>query len=228
MQMRFLAVAGAVVVSAAVAAANALSSAPPVGPLPRGPVQTVKRTPGRTFTITLPKPGIAGRSWRIARRYDSGVVREVGEGTRKSGAVWTTYRAVAPGRTSVVYALTRGEGAVAYASRTFRVIVSQASTSAGCPADLLSLPANPIGPAVTAALLADQTRNRPQVTAAAIATHDTGRGPQVKSECGSEVQARTVVVYITDRALLPSQSASQRVLFVGRTRSGYRVWKRAH
>jgi hypothetical protein len=39
---------------------------------------------------------------------------------------------------------------------------------------------------------------------------------------------RTVVVYVVDRAFLPSQSASQRVLFVGRTRAGYRVWQRAH
>jgi hypothetical protein len=102
------------------------------------------------------------------------------------------------------------------------------SKAAGCPDNLLALPANPISPAVTAALLADQARNRPQVTAAAIASHDTTRGPQVKSECGPRVQARTVVVYITDRALLPSESASQRVLFVGRTGSGYRVWQRAH
>ena len=69
---------------------------------------------------------------------------------------------------------------------------------------------NPIFPAVTAALIADQTKNRPQVTAAAIASYDTVRGPQVKFECGPQVQARTVVVYITDRSLLPSQSASQR------------------
>ena len=66
------------------------------------------------------------------------------------------------------------------------------------------------------------------MTAAAIASRDAERGPQVKAECGAQVQARTVVVYITDRALLPSQSASQRVLFVGRTSAGYRVWKRAH
>lgn len=227
MQRRFLVVTAVVVAAGAVAAA-ALSSAPRVGPLPKGPVQTVKRSPGTIFTVTLPKPGIAGRSWRVARRYDSGVVREVGERTRSGGAVWATYRAVGPGRTNVVYALTLGEKSVAYASRTFRVVVSRPSTPPGCPDNLLALPANPIVPAVTAALIADQTKNRPQVTAAAIASHDTMRGPEVKSACGLQVQARTVVVYITDRALLPSASASQRVLFVGRTGSGYRVWKRAH
>ena len=226
MHRRLLAMA-AVVVAAGTVAAVGLSSAPPVGPLPKGPVQTVKRSPGRTFTVTLPRPGV-GRSWRVARSYDSRVVREVGEGRKSSGAVWASYRAIAPGTTRVVYALTRGETSVAYASHTFRVVVSRSSAASGCPSNLLALSANPISPAVTTALVADQTKNRPQVTAAAIASHDTVRGPQVKFECGSRVQARTVIVYITDRALLPSESASQRVLFVGRTGSGYRVWKRAH
>ena len=226
MQKRLIALPAVLVAAAAVAAA-ALSSAPPVGPLPKGPVQTVKRAAGMTFTVTLPKPGVVGRNWRVARDYDSGVVREVGEGTRTSGAVWVTYRAVAAGTTRVVYALTRGEESHAYASRTFRVAISKSANTAGCPDDLLPLTANPIGPAVTVALVGDEAKNRPQATAAAIASHDTERGPQVKAECGTRVQARTVVVYITDRALLPSQSLSQRVLFVGRTSAGYRVWSRA-
>jgi hypothetical protein len=225
MPNRFL-TAAAVVVAAGAVAEAALSSAPPVGPLPPGPVQTVERSPGKTFTITLPKPGVEARNWRVARSYDAGVVREVNEGTKANGAVWATYRAVASGRTRIVYALTHDEQSHAYASRTYRVIVSGPSKAAACPKDLLPLPANPISPAITAALVTDQTKNRPQVTAAAIASQDTERGPQVKSECGTQVQARTVVVYITDRALLPSQSLSQRVLFVGRTGTGYRVWQR--
>ena len=142
MQRRFLAGA-AVVVAAGAVAATALSSAPPVGPLPKGPVQTVKRPRGTTFTITLPKPSVAGRSRRVARSYDSGVVREVGEGTKKSGTGWATYRAVASGETSVVYALTRGERPVAYASRTIRVVVSKSSKTAACPENLLALPREP-------------------------------------------------------------------------------------
>jgi hypothetical protein len=227
MQRRWFAIA-AVVVAAGVVVATASSTAPPVGPLPKGPVQTVERSAGTMFTVTLPKPAVAGRSWRVARIYDSGVVREVGEGAKGSGVVWVTYRAVAPGATRVVYALTRGETAHAYASRAFRVVVANSASAAGCPDGLLPLTANSIGPAVAAALAGDAAKNRPQATAAAIASHDTGRGSQVKAECGSQVQARTVVVYITDRAFLPSQSASQRVLFVGRTSAGYRVWKRAH
>jgi hypothetical protein len=42
------------------------------------------------------------------------------------------------------------------------------------------------------------------------------------------VWQRTVVVYVTDRAFLPAQSASQRIVFVGRTAAGYRVWQRVH
>jgi predicted secreted protein len=226
MQKRLLAIVAAVAAAGAVAA-TAFSSAPPVGPLPKGPVQTVKRTAGTRFLVTLPKPGIAGGAWRVARGYDSAVVREVGEGTKKGGAVWVTYRAVARGTTRVVYALTRGERSHAYATRTFRVVVSKPANAAGCPNGLLPLTANSLGPAVAAALAADEAKNRPQARAAAIASGDAQRGPQVRAECGTRVQARTVVVYVTDRAFLPSQSASQRVLFVGRTSAGYHVWERA-
>jgi hypothetical protein len=175
------------------------------------------------FTATLPKAAVAGRVWRVARAYDAQVVRQVGEGESKNG-IWVSFRAVAPGKTNVVFALTRGETSRAYAARTFRFTVG----ASGCPQGLLPLTANPIGPAVTAALVGDAPKNRPQVTGAMIASSDTARGPQVKTQCGTQVWQRTVVVYITDRALLPSQSAAQRVLFVGRTDAGYRVWLRAH
>lgn len=217
----------AVVAAAGAVAPTALSSAPPVGPLPKGLVQSVERPAGTNFTVLLPKPSVAGRSWRVARAYDSGVVRELDEGTTTSGTAWVVYRAVAPGTTRIVYALTRGEASHAYASRTFHVVVTRSAGAAACPDNLLPLPANPIGPAVAAALAADEAKNRPQATGAAIASRDAERGPQVKAECGARVQARSVVVYITDRALLPSQSASQRVLFVGRTSAGFRVWERA-
>jgi hypothetical protein len=140
-----------------------------------------------------------------------------------------TFRAVDEGTTRVVFALTRGERAHAYAARTFKVVVSRAATAgSACPTNLLQLTANPIGPAVTAALVDDSVANRPQVTGAMIASRDTQRGPEVKAACGTRVWQRTVVVYITDRALLPSQSLSQRVVFVGRTGAGYRIWERAH
>jgi hypothetical protein len=212
--------------AAGLVAAVALSSAPPVGPLPPGPVQAVKRPVGETFAVNLPKPAIAGLVWRVARTYDPEVIRELTESTTAAGGVRSVYRAVGPGATRLVYALTRGETARAFAARTFAVTVK--TVGAGCPNNLLPLTANPIGPSVIAALVGDEPMNRPQVDGASVASHDTQRGSQVKAQCGSTVSSRTVVVYITDRALLPSQSASQRVLFVGRTKVGYRVWRRAH
>ncbi|HZO98237.1 MAG TPA: hypothetical protein VFB42_12785 [Gaiellaceae bacterium] len=103
-----------------------------------------------------------------------------------------------------------------------------AAPSARCPGNLLPLGRNAIGPAAAAALRADPPRNRPQVRGAMLAPADAARGPQAKAQCGRTVWERTVVVYLLDRAFLPSQSASQRVVFVGRTPAGYRVWARAH
>jgi hypothetical protein len=97
------------------------------------------------------------------------------------------------------------------------------------PRGLLPLTgANPIGPATAAALRYSKTTSRPQVVSAALATMDRSRGLQAKFACGTRVYRRTVVVYITDRAALPSQSLSQRVFFVGRFKSGYRVWQVVH
>ena len=198
MKKQLLALAVIAVATGAVAS-TALSDAPPVGPLPNGPTKTVSVATGGTFEATLPKPAARGRVWRIARAYDSSVVREVREGETRH----------------------------AEAARRFRLVVTKRSTGS-CPRDLLPLPADPIGPAAAAALAADSAKNAPQVTGAVIASRDVKRGPQVKTQCGSDVWRRTVVVYITDRALLPSQSLSQRVVFVGRTTHGYRVWGRAH
>ncbi len=102
------------------------------------------------------------------------------------------------------------------------------ANAGACPTDLLRLPANPFGPAVAAALASEPPSNRPQARSAALATADGQRGPQVKAQCGARVAARTVLVYLVDRALLPSQSLSQRVVAVGRTSEGYRVWQRLH
>jgi hypothetical protein len=42
------------------------------------------------------------------------------------------------------------------------------------------------------------------------------------------VWRRTIVVYVLGRALLPSQSLSQGVYFVGRFHDGYHVWQVVH
>jgi hypothetical protein len=106
---------------------------------------------------------------------------------------------------------------------------SPAARVAQCPSGALALPANPIAPASQAALRAEQTRDRPQVVAAVIASGDSSpRARQVRTMCGAGAASRTVVVSITLRVLLPSQSLSQRVSFVSRFGSGYRVWLVAH
>ena len=87
---------------------------------------------------------------------------------------------------------------------------------------------NPIGAATVAALRYGQKASRPQVRGAMFAIADRERGPQAKYSCGARVWRRTIVVYVLDRASLPAQSASQRVYFVGRFRSGYHVWQVVH
>jgi hypothetical protein len=96
------------------------------------------------------------------------------------------------------------------------------------PRHLLPLTDHPVGPAARAALRDTRTADRPQVTLADLATTDRGRGPGAKFECGARVWRRTVVVYVTLRALLPSASLSEKVFFVGRFKGGYRVWQVVH
>jgi hypothetical protein len=211
------------VVTALVLVPLASATAPPVGPLPAGPTSTVRIQPAGSLTVTLPRPAVAGGVWRVARAFDGKVVKQVGERSTASGGVELTFAAAGTGSTRLVFAVTRGETAKAYAAR--RVVVRVAN---GCPTGLLALPADALSPAVGAALAADPASNRPQARAAALATDEQTRGPQAKAQCGAKIAARTVVVSILDRALLPSQSAAQRVLFVGRTRAGWVVWARAH
>jgi hypothetical protein len=109
--------------------------------------------------------------------------------------------------------------AVAPASRTARSPLCRS---------LLPLTGNSIGPAAKAALRDTRAMDRPQVVSASFAPADRGRGPEAKFECGARVWRRTVVVYVTLRAFLPSASLSEKVFFVGRFRGGYRVWQVVH
>ncbi|HEY3921301.1 MAG TPA: hypothetical protein VGL76_04210 [Gaiellaceae bacterium] len=97
-----------------------------------------------------------------------------------------------------------------------------------CPRTLLPLGENAIAPATAAALRSDSAKNNPRITGATLATSDAVRGKQAKTECGTGVWKRTIVVYLVDRAMLPSQSLAQRIVYVGRTSSGYWVWGRVH
>jgi predicted secreted protein len=107
----------------ALLAAPAAATAPPVGPLPPGPTIPLPVKAGRTFRITVAKPRVAGRVWRIARPYNARVVRQLREGETKT-TIWWSFRAVRPGTTTIVLAQTLGERRHAYAARRIRVTVS--------------------------------------------------------------------------------------------------------
>jgi hypothetical protein len=100
----------------------ALASAPPVGPLPKGPVQTINVLHGELFGIALPRPRGKGLVWRIARHYDGRIVIEVSE-AEQLGNIVGAYRAQRPGKATIVYALTLGESTKALQARTFKVTV---------------------------------------------------------------------------------------------------------
>jgi hypothetical protein len=106
---------------------------------------------------------------------------------------------------------------------------SQRGSAARCPRGARPLSGtNPIGPATQVALGRVPAREKPQVRGAMLAIGDAQRGPQVTTECGRRIAARTIVVYVLRRAYLPAQSASQGVYFVSRFAGGYRVWEVAH
>ena len=95
------------------------------------------------------------------------------------------------------------------------------------PRGLPPLTANSIGPSTNAAMRYARS-GKAQVVAADLAADDHQRGLQAKYECGGRVWRRTVVVYITLRAFVPSASLSEKVFFVGRFKRGYRVWQVVH
>lgn len=88
--------------------------------------------------------------------------------------------------------------------------------------------ANVSRPSAAAALRYMRPTEKPKVTAVRRASLDRQRGPEAKYECGTRVWQRTMVVYITARAFLPSASLSERVFFVGRFGDGYHVWQIVH
>jgi hypothetical protein len=113
---------GFVVGAAAFGAATAVATAPPVGPLPKGPATRIVAKVNNAFVVRLPKSERPGMVWRLARQYRSSVVRGVDEG-ETTKAVWLRFKPLSPGKTSLVFALTYGERSHAYASRTFNVTV---------------------------------------------------------------------------------------------------------
>lgn len=110
-----------VLVTAAIIVVAVSASAPPVGPLPKGPVTTIRVEHGLLFSLVVPRPP-AGKSWRGARPSDATIARPLDE-AEVNGNVVFVYRAGHAGATTVVYALTKDEQRKAFAARYFRVIV---------------------------------------------------------------------------------------------------------
>jgi hypothetical protein len=99
---------------------SAVASAPPVGPLPKGPVTSISTSKGSLVSVALQSR--AGKSWRLARAVNAHVLIQVSE-ANVDNAVVIVYRAVGTGSVSVRYGLTRGEQRKAFASATFDVRV---------------------------------------------------------------------------------------------------------
>jgi hypothetical protein len=103
-------------------AAVALAESTPVGPLPAGPVASIEADRGELVALPLPRRS-GGRVWRVARRVDANILRQVSEGNVGSSVV-LVFRTRSAGQTTVSLALTKGDASPkALESRLFRVHV---------------------------------------------------------------------------------------------------------
>jgi hypothetical protein len=81
----------------------------PVGRLPRARVTTVVTHPGSLVAVALPRAAASsGLVWRLARRVDASIVRQVSEADVRPSVV-VVFRARRVGRAEIVFARTRGE-----------------------------------------------------------------------------------------------------------------------
>jgi hypothetical protein len=107
---RLPAVSAALALAVALALLTAVAGrgdSTPIGPLPPGPVASTTTKPGQLVAVALPRAS-SGLVWRIARGFDSGVVREISEADVGSSVV-LVFKVVGRGDTSLVFALTRGD-----------------------------------------------------------------------------------------------------------------------
>jgi hypothetical protein len=120
--LRVLAVSAAAL-AALVLGLPAEATAPPVGPLPKGPTTTIRTQPGSLVAVALPhRPG--GLVWRLARGVSPKVLVQVSEADVGKDVV-VVYRAVSPGKATLAYGLTRGERSGARAALSFVVTVAR-------------------------------------------------------------------------------------------------------
>src|SRR5262245_41912338 len=113
-------IAAGAVLAAALAGTSA-ADAPTVGPLPAGPVSKIQTTRGELVAFALPHRA-NGRVWRVARPVDPKILRQVSEADVGEQVV-LIFKATGRGRTTAVFALTRGERPKAYESRRYTITV---------------------------------------------------------------------------------------------------------
>ena len=119
-----LATAACSLLAALVLVLPADASAPPVGPLPKGPTTAIQTGKGSLVAVALPHRS-GGLVWRLARSVSPKVLVQVSEADVGRDVV-VVYRATGAGRARLAYGLTRGETRRAHASLTFVVTVRPA------------------------------------------------------------------------------------------------------
>jgi len=117
-----VALAVAAVAIGLLAAPAGRADSTPIAPLPRGPMTATTTKPGLLVAVALPHAGSgSGLAWRIARRYDARVVKQVSEADLGASVV-LVFKVVGRGGTSLVFALTRGDtSSKAVRSATFKI-----------------------------------------------------------------------------------------------------------
>lgn len=114
----------AALVIAAVAATPALADSTPIGALPKGPVATITTQRGLFVAVALPHPADKGLVWRLARRVDPKILRQVSEADVGRNVI-VVYQVTGKGQASIIYALTRGDtSSKALGTLTHRVSVT--------------------------------------------------------------------------------------------------------
>lgn len=101
--------AGLIAVVVLAVAVTARADSTPVGQLPAGAVSMITTAPNQLVAIALPHASKkSGLSWRLARPYNSNVVRQISEADVDASVV-LVFKVVGRGKTSLVFGLTRGD-----------------------------------------------------------------------------------------------------------------------
>ena len=95
--------------AAGLLATPAFADSTPVGALPKGPVSTIATHRGWLVAVAFPRQAKStGLVWRLARPVDANVLQQVSEADVGKSVV-VVFRVTGTGRTSVIFALTRGD-----------------------------------------------------------------------------------------------------------------------